>query len=188
MSPFIYSLCQKPFVGLAMATVALCDFPPLLKDVPMKLHEAGTVVDADVEVPVDLSYALLLEMSDPSGDILSKQEISIIGDRRVEDCSAGADLTKVSKQERASYGRPMAFKVEVRRKPDNAVVHEQLVTTMCVASKWANLRSRSLGNIPLVRGAYHIHIENIAAQTGLERLNANVVLAPSIDAPLTAQR
>lgn len=188
MSPFIYSMCQKPIVGLAMATVALCDFPPLLKDVPLKLHEAGTVVTADVDVPVDLSYALLLEMSDPAGDTLSKQEISIIGDRRVENCSEGMDLAKVPRQERASFGRPMAFKVEVRRKPDNVVVHSQQVNTLCVASKWANLRSRSLGNIPLARGAYHIRIENLEAQAGLERLNANVVLAPSVDRPLTAQR
>lgn len=188
MSPFIYSMCQKPIVGLAMATVALCDFPPLLKDVPLKLHEAGTVATADVDVPVELSYALLLEMSDPAGDILNQQEISIIGDRRVEDCNEGMDLSKLPKQARASFGRPMAFKVEVRRKSDNAVVHSQLVNTMCVASKWANLRSRSLGNIALARGGYHLRIENVAAQAGLERLNANLVLAPSIDHPLTAQR
>ena len=188
MSPFIYSMCQKPFVGLAMASVALCEFPPLMKDAPLKLTEAGNVVTADVEVPVDLSYALLLEMSNPSGDSLSKQEVSIIGNRRVEDCSEGSDLAKVSKQDKAGYGRPMAFKVEVRRKPDNTVVHSRLVTTMCVASKWANQRSRSLANIPLARGNYTIRVENVDAQAGLEHLATNLVLAPSTDRPLTAQR
>ena len=188
MSPFIYNLCQKPIVGLAMATVALCEFPPLMKDVQMKLDEAGTVVTADVEVPVDLSYALMLEMSNPAGDSLSKQEISIIGDRRVEDCDQGTDLAKVAKQERASYGRPMAFKVEVRRKPDNLLVHSRTVNTLCVASKWANQRSRSLGNIALARGSYSMRIENVDAQAGLERLNTTVMLAASPDRPLTAQR
>jgi len=188
MSPFIYSMCQKPLVGLAMATVALCEFPPLMKDAPLKLAEAGTVVTADVEVPVDLSYALMLEMSNPAGDSLSKQEIAIIGDRRVEDCSDGTDLAKVPKQERASFGRPMAFKVEVRRKPDNTLIHSRLVNTMCVASKWANQRSRSLGLIPLARGAYSIRVENVDAQAGLEHLASNVVLTPGTDRPLTAQR
>jgi hypothetical protein len=188
MSPFIYSLCQKPIVGLAMATVALCDFPPLMKDVQMKLGEAGAAVTADVEVPVDLQYALLLEISDPGGDILSKQEVSIIGDRRVQDCGAGMDMAKVPKQERASFGRPMAFKVEVRRKPDNALVHSQLVNTLCVASKWANQRSRSLGKFALARGAYSIRIENVAAQAGLERLTSTVMLAPDTEPSLTASR
>jgi len=188
MSPFIYSMCQKPIVGLAMATVALCEFPPLMKDAPLKLSEAGTVVTADVEVPVDLSYALMLEMSNPAGDSLSKQEIAIIGDRRVEDCMEGTDLAKVAKQDRASFGRPMAFKVEVRRKPDNTVIHSRVVTTMCVASKWANQRSRSLAMLPLVRGNYSIRVENVDAQAGLEHLATNVVLTPGTDRPLTAQR
>jgi hypothetical protein len=188
MSPFIYSMCQKPIVGLAMATVALCEFPQLIKDAPLKLSEAGTVVTADVEVPVDLSYMLQLEVSNPAGDSLSKQEISILGDRRMEDCIEGTDLAKVSKQERASYGRPMAFKVEVRRKADNTVIHSRLVNTMCVASKWANQRSRSLGNFPLARGMYSIRVENIDAQTGLDHLSSNLALAPGIDQPLTAQR
>ena len=172
-----------------MATVALCEFPPLLKDVQMKLSEAGTVVTADVEIPVDLDYALRLEMSDPGGDTLSKQEVSIIGDRRVEDCSEATDLAKIPKQERASFGRPMAFKVEVRHKPDNALVHAQMVNTMCVASKWANQRSRSLGKFALARGAYSIRIENMDAQAGLERLNTTVVLSPpAFDHSLTALR
>jgi hypothetical protein len=68
------------------------------------------------------------------------------------------------------------------------LVHSRLVNTMCVASKWANQRSRSLGNISLVRGIYKIRIENIDAQAGLERLNATVVLAPGAERPLTAQR
>lgn len=188
MSPFIYSLCQKPIVGLAMASVALCEFPPLMKDVQVKLDEAGAVVTANVEVPVDLSYALLLEMRNPSGDSLSKQEVAIIGDRRLEECDESVDLANVPKQARASFGRPMAFKVEVRRKPDNALIHARTVNTLCVASKWANQRSRSLGNIPLVRGAYSVRVENIDAQAGLERLHTMVVLAPSIERPLTAQR
>jgi len=188
MSPFIYNLCQKPIVGLAMASVALCEFPPLMKDVQLKLGEAGTVVTADVEVPVDLSYALMLEMSNPAGESLSKQEVSIIGDRRVEDCEEGLDLAKVPRQERASFGRPMAFKVEVRRKPDNTLLHSRTVNTLCVASKWANQRSRSLGNFALARGAYSVRIENIDAQAGLEHLTTTVVLAPGTEHPLTAQR
>ena len=188
MGPFLYSMCQKPFVGLAMATVALCEFPPLMKDAQLKLGEAGTVVSANVDVPVDLNYALLVEMSNPAGDSLSKQEVSIIGDRRVEDCNEGTDLAKLPRQERAGFGRPMAFKVEIRRKPDNMLVHSRLVNTLCVASKWANQRSRSLGNIALVRGHYSVRVENVDAQGGLERLTANVVLAPATDRPLTAQR
>ncbi|XLZ71577.1 DUF5625 family protein [Massilia sp. SR12] len=154
----------------------------------MKLDEAGSVVSVDVEVPVDLSYTLLVEMSNPAGDSLSKQEITILGDRRVEDCIDTVDLAKVPRQERASYGRAMPFKVEVRRKADNMLVHARVVTTMCVASKWANQRSRSLGNIALVRGAYSLRVENVAAQAGLARLNASVMLAPGGDRPLTAQR
>ncbi len=188
MSPLIYSLCHKPIVGLAMASVALCDFPPLMKDVQMKLGQAGAVATADVDVPVDLSYTLLLEMSNPGGDSLSKQEVVILGDRRVEDCADGTDLAKLPRQERASFGRPMAFRVEVRRKPDNMLVHSRLVNTLCVASKWANQRSRSLGNISLARGTYTLRIENVAAQAGLERLNATMVLSPAAEPPLTAQR
>ena len=82
----------------------------------------------------------------------------------------------------------MAFKVEVRRKPDNTVIHSRLVNTMCVASKWANQRSRSLALIPLMRGSYSIRVENVDAQAGLEHLASNVVLTPGTDRPLTAQR
>lgn len=188
MTPFLYSLCQKPVVGIAMAAVALCEFPPLVKDAPMQLDTAGSVVTVDVEVPVDLSYTLLVEMSNTAGDSLSKQEITILGDRRVEDCIETVDLAKVPRQDRASYGRAMPFKVEVRRKSDNMLVHSRLVTTMCVASKWANQRSRSLGNIALVRGTYTLRVENVSAQPGLERLHASVMLAPGSDRPLTAQR
>ncbi|WP_139232837.1 DUF5625 family protein [Duganella sp. CF458] len=159
-----------------------------MKDVQVNLGEAGTFVTAEVEVPVDLSYTLMLDMSNPAGDSLSKQEVSIIGDRRLEDCDDSTDLAKVAKQERASYGRPMAFKVEVRRKPDSMLVHSRTVNTLCVASKWANQRSRSLGNIPLARGSYSVRIENVDAQAGLERLSATVMLAPISDRPLTAQR
>ncbi|WP_426161513.1 hypothetical protein [Pseudoduganella sp. R-34] len=188
MSPFIYNLCQKPIVGLAMATVALCEFPPLMKDVQMKLGEAGSVAAADVEVPVDLNYSLVLEMSNPAGESLSKQEVSIIGDRRVEECDENVDLAKVARQDRASFGRRMTFKVEVRHKPDNLLVHSRTVNTLCVASKWANQRSRSLGNFPLSRGAYSVRIENVEAQAGLERLTTTVVLAPGTDHLLSAQR
>ncbi|WP_028102756.1 DUF5625 family protein [Pseudoduganella violaceinigra] len=188
MGPFIFSMCQKPIVGLAMASAALCDFPSLIKDVHVKLDEAGTVVTTEVEVPVDLSYFLLLEMSNPAGDSLNKQEVAILGERRLEDCGDTSDLDKVPKKDRASYGRPMAFKVEVRHKPDNALVHSRLVNTLCVASKWANQRSRNLGNIALTRGSYSIRIENVAAQAGLENLSANLALMPAIERPLTAQR
>ncbi|WP_342118696.1 DUF5625 family protein [Pseudoduganella sp. OTU4001] len=188
MSPFIYSLCQKPVVGIAMMAVALCEFPPLVKDAPMKLDAAGSVVSVDIEVPVDLSYTLLVEMANPAGESLSKQEVAILGDRRLEDCGETVDLEKVPRKERTAYGRAMPFKVEVRRKSDNMLVHSRQVTTMCVASKWANQRSRSLGNIALVRGAYSLRVENVSAQTGLERLNATVILAPGAEKPLTAQR
>jgi hypothetical protein len=166
----------------------LCEFPPLVKDAAMKLDAAGSVVAVDVAVPVDLSYTLFVEMSNPAGESLSKQEIGILGDRRLEQCNGGIDLAKLPRKERAGYGRAMPFKVEVRRKSDNMLVHSRLVNTMCVASKWANLRSRSLGNITLVRGAYSLRVENVAAQAGLERLNATVLLAPGGDKPLTAQR
>ncbi|MGW8392340.1 hypothetical protein [Pseudoduganella sp. HUAS MS19] len=188
MSPLIYSLCQKPIVGLAMATVALCEFPPLMKDVQVKLGEAGTVASAEVQVPVDLSYVLVLEMRNPSGDSLNQQEVSIIGDRRVEDCDEGTDLARVPKQQRASFGRPMAFKVEVRRKPDNMLVHSRTVNTLCVASKWANQRTRSLGSFALARGTYSVRIENVEAQLGLERLAATMVLAPQSGRPMPIQR
>lgn len=188
MTPFVYSLCQKPVVALALAAVSLCEFPPLVKEAPMKLDAAGSAVTVDVNVPVDLSYALVLEMSNAAGVSLSKQEVSILGDRRLEECNAGIDLAKVPRQERAAYGRAMPFKVEVRRKSDNMLVHSRLVNTMCVASKWANQRSRSLGNIALVRGAYSLRVENVAAQGGLERLSASVTLAPGAATPLTVWR
>lgn len=188
MTPFLYSLCQKPVVGVAMMAVSLCQFPPLVKDAPMKLDAAGSVVEVDIDVPVDLSYTLLVETSNPAGDSLTRQEISILGDRRVEDCSDTFNLDKVPRKERVSYGRAMPFKVEVRRKSDNMMVHSRMVTTLCVASKWANQRSRSLGNIALVRGAYSLRVENVSAQPGLERLHSTVMLAPGADKPLTAQR
>ncbi len=171
-----------------MATASLCEFPPLMKDAYLDLEVAGSAVTAEVEVPVDLRYALQLEMSNRAGATLSKQEISILGDRRVEDCGANTDLGKVPRPQRASYGRPMSFKVEVRRKPDNMLVHSRLVNTVCIASKWANQRSRSLGNLALVRGSYSVRIENVAAQAGLERLQAAVLLAPHRERHATAQR
>jgi hypothetical protein len=188
MGPLIYSLCQKPVLAVAMTTASLCAFPPLMKDVHLNLEVAGSAVTAEVEVPVDLRYALQLEMSNRAGDVLNKQEISIIGDRRVEDCGGNIDLAKVPRQQRDSFGRPMSFKVEVRRKPDNMLVHSRLVNTLCVASKWANQRSRSLGSLALVRGTYSVRIENLAAQAGLERLQATVVLGPYSERPLSAQR
>lgn len=174
----IFSLCQKPLLGVAMVAVSLCEFPPLLKDVPVELSAAGSVASAEFEVPVDMKYALLLEMSNPGGESLSKQEVMIIGDRRQEDCAATVDLAKMPVRERAAFGRPMPFKVEVRRKPDGMLVYTRAVTTLCVASKWANQRSRSLGQIALLRGAYSVRIENVAAQSGLEKLKATLVLAP----------
>lgn len=187
MGPLLYSLCQKPLLGWAMASAALCDFPPLMKDVSLELAAAGAMVTAEVQVPVDLSYALRLELRKPDGRALSRQEVSIVGDRRVEDCGDGADLDKVPRHERAGFGRPMAFRVEVRRKPDNMLVHSRLVNTICVAGKWASQRSRSLGNIALVRGTYTVRIQNIDAQAGLEGLNATLALAPATR-PLNARR
>ncbi len=76
MTPFLYSLCQKPVVGIAMAAVALCEFPPLLKDATVKLDAAGSVLNVDVDVPVDLSYTLLVEMSTASGDSLPLTDVA----------------------------------------------------------------------------------------------------------------
>jgi hypothetical protein len=168
MGPLLYSLCQKPLLGAAMAAVALCDFPPLFKDLPLAIDRAGTSASTDIEVPVELTYALQLEASHPGGEPLSKDEITILGDQRSDDCAQAA-TSKTS-------GRAMSFKVEVMRRDDAKLVLERQVSAVCVAGRWSNLRLRTLASVPLPPGAYRVRVENMAAQSGLGRLKLTLLM------------
>jgi hypothetical protein len=168
MGPLLYSLCQKPLLGAAMASIALCDFPPLFKDLPMPLERAGATVTTDIDVPVELPYALQLEASHPGGEPLSKEEIAILGDERSDDCSQAPA--------RKAAARPMAFKVQVLRRDDAQVVIERQVSSVCVAARWSNLRLRTLATLPLAPGAYQLRVENMEAQAGLERLKLTLLM------------
>lgn len=168
MGPTAYALCQKPLVGALMYISSLCGFPPLVQNAPLSLESAGSSASVPFAVKVDKTYPVNLDFVFPSADAYQRDEV--VGSRFDSNCRPGVKYDDIPAAQRVGLGRPIPFRVRVRRKSDQVVVIEQTFNSLCQVSSAAHLasKSRQIGPLALTRGQYILEVTNLQAQAGLE--------------------
>lgn len=172
MDPIIYSICQKPVIGMVMWLTSLCVFPPLFSDEPIELSVKDSSTTKIFKVPVDKKYQLTVSFEFES--IQKRLEDQIVG--KTGDCS-NVIYEEISESSRKDYGRPIPFKVVVRRADDRAIVLDKEFVSLCVAyHDLKTIKGRTIGWIELPRGKYVAEVTNLVAQSGLKNTKTKVSL------------
>ncbi len=166
MGPTTYALCQKSFIGPAMWIAGLCSFAPLFADEPLGLNVAGASITRAFHVPVEKSYPLALSFHFPSTEARLKDQI--VGDRSDNNCQGDVRYEDIPEIQREGLGRPIPFKVVIRKKADSAIVLSRTFVSLCVTSHDGKSRkTRIIGWLPLPIGDYIAEVTNLQAQPGL---------------------
>jgi hypothetical protein len=155
-----------------------CAFPPLISDQPLSLADAGATASATFSVPVDKRYSLDLTFAFAHAEAMRQDDI--VGSRYDKYCDPGVNYADIPLAQLPGLGRPIPFRVIVRRKPDNAVVIERTFTSLCTVSGAVDRaqKSRQIGRLDLSRGEYVIVITNLERQAGLEGVATTFSLVP----------
>jgi hypothetical protein len=176
MGPIAYSLCQKPVVGLLMYITSACAFPPLLANQPLPLTQAVAATSAAFTVEVDQGYSLDMAFRFPDADAAGRDEI--VGSRYDQYCEPGVKMDGIPAAQLAGLGRPIPFRVTVRRQSDKALVLERRFTSLCKISSTMDgmQKTRQIGRLDLTRGAYLIEVTNLESQPGLDGVTTSFSL------------
>lgn len=175
MGPITYWLCEKPVIGVVMWISSLCAFPPLFSNEPIALSIANSTVSKAFVVPVDKKYPLTLTFAFES--LQARLSDQIVGDRFDENCYKQERYEDIPENKRSGLGRPIPFKVSVRRTSDRVVVLNKTFVSLCRAShNGANEKSRTIAWLELPRGEYTLEVINLQGQLGLERVKTHVSL------------
>jgi len=175
MNPLIYSLCQKPVLGLVMFVTSTCAFPPLFHDAPLPLQQAGARLVEEVEAPVGKPYLLELGFSFPSAASLAADEV--VGSRYDKVCLGNAE--DIPAPQESGLGRPIPIHVEVREQRCGVLVIDKTFHSLCVTSfggHTAYTKTRTAGRLDLPAGRYRIAVRNLEAQAGLDGVRTTVSL------------
>lgn len=176
MGPIAYALCQKPVIGLLMYMSSACVFPPLVQQAPLSLMTAQSSASAAFTVKVEKAYTIELNFEFPDGEALRRDQI--VGSRYDSNCEPGVKYEDIPEAKRAGLGSPIPLHVVVRRPSDNAVVADQVLTSLCtVSTSFAPpTKSRSVQRIALTRGDYVLEVTNLQAQAGLDGIETSFSL------------
>lgn len=167
MGPIVYSLCQKPVIGLAMFSATFCDFPPLVQRAPISLEAQGETVVRTFSVPVDKSYEFDLEFEFPSREAIHEDQV--VGTSYNEYCEGNIYHKDIPTAPRENLGRAIPIQVLVRNKVDGRIVFNQTFHSLCMFASGGKsfVKWRKIGRVPLARGEYDFEVKNMVAQTGL---------------------
>lgn len=175
MGPITYSLCHKEVIGVAMWITGLCSFPPLIPKTEVSIREPGLVLSKEFNVPVDKSYLLDLKFIFPSTEARLQDEI--VGDGRSSNyCSGEVEYGVIPENERIGLGRPIPFKVIVRKLDDSAQVIEKTFHSLCKTSHMTNDKGRDVGRLNLKEGGYKIEVYNLLPQTAFGNIKVQMGL------------
>jgi hypothetical protein len=175
MGPITYSLCQKPLIGPVMWITSLCAFPPLFSNESITLSTLESSVSKSFTVPVDKKYPLAVTFEFESVEARRKDEI--VGNTFNESCNDNVRYEEIPEGKRAGLGRPIPFKVIVRKAVDQSVVLERTFVSLCeTSSDSKNRKTRTIGLLELPRGEYSAVVTNLQAQPGMERVKTYISL------------
>jgi len=174
MGPTTYTLCQKAFLGPAMWIAGLCAFPPLFSGEPIVLNAPGTSVTKIFHAPVEKSYPLAVTFTFPSVEARLKDQI--VGDRYSDRCQGEIRYEEIPEIQRKGLGRPIPFRVVIRKVADRAVVLDHTFVSLCVNSHGETEKTRTIGWVPLAIGDYVAEVTNIEGQSGLSDVSAKLSL------------
>jgi hypothetical protein len=174
MGPIAYSLCHKPVIGTVMWITSLCSFPALFSDEPISLTSAEASATKAFVVPVDKRYPLAVTFEFESTD--ARLHDQVVGTRFDENCNGDVRYEEIPENRRDGLGRPIPFKVTVRKAGDGLVVLEQTFTSLCVTSHAGQKKARKIGWLELQRGEYTVEVVNLQAHPGLDRVKTRLSL------------
>ena len=172
MGPLMYSLCQKPVLGLVLYVTTACAFPALFRDAALPLQQADARVVREFEAPVSKSYSLIMNFDFPSREALARDEV--VGSSYHAQCDG--NRTEIPLLHRAQLGRPIPIHVLIRDKRTGAVVVDRVFDTWCKTSAGGLGKTRTAGRFALAAGEYVADIRNLASQPGLDGVKTTVAL------------
>ena len=175
MGPTTYALCQKSFLGPAMWIAGLCAFPPLFSGEHIDLSVTGASVTKSFDAPVEKSYPLAVTFEFPS--IEARLSDQIVGDRYSDKCQGEIHYEKIPEVQRKGLGRPIPFRVVIRKAVDRSVVLDRTFVSLCVTShNGKNAKTRTIGWLPLAVGDYVAEITNLEGQSSLHGVKTEISL------------
>lgn len=152
----------------------LCVFPPLISDEPLSLERAGTSMAKAFTVPVNKKYAFDLRFEFPS--VKARIQDQIVGSRFDENCRSDIKYQEIPEPKRVDLGRPISFRIVIRRKSDSAILIDRAFNSLCITSHVDNKKWRTIGWVELTRGEYTTEITNLEAQVGLASVKTYISL------------
>ena len=174
MGPTTYALCQKPVIGFVMWITTLCSFPPLFKDAPISLENAGSSVSVLFTAPVTKLYPLEISFEFPSAEALLND--NIVGSRNGEYCRDTFKYTDIPVSKRADLGQPIPFRVVIRNEPGKKVVVDRIFESLCIASRNVKKKNRTIGFLDLTEGNYSAEVISLESQRNLEGVKTTISL------------
>ena len=157
-----------------MWITSLCSFPALFSDKPIDLSNQGITVIQSFKVPVDKSYPLQISFEFPS--VQARINDKIVGSNYNKYCSKEIHYEQIPANKRVDLGRPIPFKVVVRKAVDNSIVQQNTFISLCLTSHIGTEKTRTIGWLNLKRGDYSIEITNLQAQSDLEKTKTSLSL------------
>lgn len=175
MGPTTYSLCQKPIIGVAMWIASLCAFPPLFSDEPIDIAATGATIKKPFHAPVEKSYPLAVTFEFPS--LEARLNDQVVGDRYSDKCQGDIRYEEIPEIQRKGLGRPILFRVVLRKAADRSVVLDRTFVSLCTTSHdGKNSKTRTIGWFPLEIGDYVAEVSNLEAQSGLPGVKTTISL------------
>jgi hypothetical protein len=149
-----------------MWIAGLCSFPPLFAEEPIGLNAAGASITKPFHAPVEKSYPLAVSFYFPSTEARLKDQV--VGDRFDNNCQGETRYEDIPEIQRKGLGRPIPFKVVIRKKADSSIVLSRTFVSLCVTSHDGKSgKTRIVGWLPLPIGDYIAEVTNLEAQPGL---------------------
>jgi hypothetical protein len=167
----MYSLCQKPVLGLVLYVTTACAFPALFRDAALPLQQADTRVVREFEAPVSKSYSLIMNFEFPSREALARDEV--VGSYHPQ---CDGNRAAILPAHRAQLGRPIPIQVLIRDKRTGTVVVDKVFDTWCKTSAGGLVKTRTAGRFALAAGDYVADVRNLAGQPRLDGVKTTVAL------------
>lgn len=175
MSPLAYSLCQKPVIGVVLWASSLCVFEPPFSGVPIDLTTGLATAATTFKAPVDKRYLLAITFQFVSNE--ARLADQVVGDRYDVSCEGRAHLDTIPESRRTGLGRPIPFKVVIRKASDRSLIIDDTFETLCMMSHDGNgAKTRAIGWLALPVGSYIAEVTNLRAQAGLGGVRTSLAL------------
>ncbi|TAN47505.1 MAG: hypothetical protein EPN21_17510 [Methylococcaceae bacterium] len=152
----------------------LCVFPPLFSGEMIDLNIGDATMKTSFHVPVEKIYPLDITFEFPS--VEARLSDQIVGDRYNEDCNGDIRYEEIPEIRRTGLGRPIPFRIVVRKKADESIVLDRTIVSLCITSHGGKDKVRTIGYLPLAIGDYVAEVMNLEKQAGLAGVKTTIGL------------